>query len=198
MYDDLIPGRDARDLPARARRRPQGNVRRALILAGSEGMTGAAVMATMAAMRSGAGLVYVGYPTPLGAMMEGRLLEPVKIPLGGGRPWFGPEHVAAAIAAAQDVDAGAVGPGLGERAETAEFLAGVINQINKPLVIDASALAGKDDLQIFVAGNDDQILLISRFDNLGKGASGAAVECMNLMLGIEETTGLKFNKEGGC
>ncbi len=139
--DLMTPGEMRAILPARPAGGHKGTFGRALILAGSEGMTGAAVMATMAAMRSGAGLVYVGYPTPLGAMMEGRLLEPVKIPLGGGRPWFGPEHVAAAIAAAQDVDAVAVGPGLGERAETAEFLAGVINQINKPLVIDASALA---------------------------------------------------------
>lgn len=39
-------------------------------------------------------------------------------------------------------------------------------------------------------GNDEQILLASRFDNLGKGASGAAVQCMNLMLGLDETTSL--------
>ncbi|MCX7615445.1 MAG: N-acetyl-gamma-glutamyl-phosphate reductase [Clostridiales bacterium] len=56
--------------------------------------------------------------------------------------------------------------------------------------VEASALSGKDTLQIFVAGNDEQILLISRFDNLGKGASGAAIQCMNLMLGVNETTGL--------
>lgn len=45
-------------------------------------------------------------------------------------------------------------------------------------------------LDIFVFGNNDQILLLSRLDNLGKGAAGAAVQNMNLMLGIDETTGL--------
>ena len=40
--------------------------------------------------------------------------------------------------------------------------------------------------------NETQAVLIARLDNLGKGASGAAVQCMNLMSGIEETTGLGF------
>lgn len=54
----------------------------------------------------------------------------------------------------------------------------------------ANTLADTNDMQIFVCGKDDQILLCSRFDNLGKGASGAAVQNMNIMLGIDETTGL--------
>ncbi len=61
--------------------------------------------------------------------------------------------------------------------------------------VDALAMSGRDDLQIVVAGNDEQILLIARFDNLGKGASGAAVQCLNLMMGVEETTGLNVQEE---
>ncbi len=53
----------------------------------------------------------------------------------------------------------------------------------------ANTLADTNDMQIFVCGNDEQILLCSRFDNLGKGASGAAVQCMNIMMGIDEATG---------
>ena len=45
-------------------------------------------------------------------------------------------------------------------------------------------------LELFVFGHEDQILVIARLDNLGKGASGAAVQCLNLMLGVEEATGL--------
>lgn len=56
--------------------------------------------------------------------------------------------------------------------------------------IPANTLAGTNMMQIFVYGNDDRIMLTSRFDNLGKGASGAAVQCLNIMLGIDETTGL--------
>lgn len=49
----------------------------------------------------------------------------------------------------------------------------------------ANTLSGTNDMQIFVFGNDEQILLCSRFDNLGKGASGAAVQNMDIMLGNE-------------
>ncbi len=54
----------------------------------------------------------------------------------------------------------------------------------------ANTLSGKNEMQIFVCGNDDRIVLCSRLDNLGKGASGAAVQCLNIMMGIDETTGL--------
>lgn len=56
--------------------------------------------------------------------------------------------------------------------------------------LPANALAGRDDLEIFTFGRDDQLLVAARFDNLGKGASGAAVQCMNLMLSLPETQGL--------
>ena len=45
-------------------------------------------------------------------------------------------------------------------------------------------------MQITVQGNEDRILLIARYDNLGKGASGAALECMNIIMGVDITTGL--------
>jgi N-acetyl-gamma-glutamyl-phosphate reductase len=56
--------------------------------------------------------------------------------------------------------------------------------------ISASYYAGRDDMGISVYGNSDRIILVSRFDNLGKGASGAAIQNMNLLLGADETTGL--------
>lgn len=56
--------------------------------------------------------------------------------------------------------------------------------------ISAGAFAGRDDLEISVYGNDERALVVSRFDNLGKGASGAAIQNMNILLGLDETTGL--------
>ena len=53
--------------------------------------------------------------------------------------------------------------------------------------------AGSDTLEIIVAGNDEQFTVTALFDNLGKGASGAAVQNMNIMLGLDETTGLNWN-----
>ena len=54
----------------------------------------------------------------------------------------------------------------------------------------ANAKAGQDTLMIVVAGNDEQFTVTALFDNLGKGASGAAVQNMNIMLGLDETAGL--------
>ena len=56
--------------------------------------------------------------------------------------------------------------------------------------ISANAMADKDSMIVSVFGNDERILLVSRFDNLGKGASGAAIQNMNILLGVEQTTGL--------
>ncbi len=56
--------------------------------------------------------------------------------------------------------------------------------------LPANTLEGSNQLQIFVFGNDDRILIASRLDNLGKGASGAAVQNMNIMLGLDEAAGL--------
>ena len=53
-----------------------------------------------------------------------------------------------------------------------------------------TALAGRDDMIVTIAGNEERVLLISCFDNLGKGASGAAIQNMNIVLGLPEDTGL--------
>ena len=56
--------------------------------------------------------------------------------------------------------------------------------------LSAGSMAGRDDMEISVFGQEDRILLVSRFDNLGKGASGAAIQNMNLVLGLDEAAGL--------
>ncbi|MBR5441345.1 MAG: N-acetyl-gamma-glutamyl-phosphate reductase [Clostridia bacterium] len=75
------------------------------------------------------------------------------------------------------------------------------NKYNGPLVkycddseegfISAGILSGKDSMLVSAFGNDDRIILVARYDNLGKGASGAAVECLNIILGNDDTTGLE-------
>ena len=57
--------------------------------------------------------------------------------------------------------------------------------------LSACLMSGRDDMEISVYGNGKNTLLVSRFDNLGKGASGAAIQNMNIVMGIEETQGLK-------
>lgn len=56
--------------------------------------------------------------------------------------------------------------------------------------LGANKMSDKDSLQLYVFGHEEQTVLVALFDNLGKGASGAAVQCMNIMLGMPEDTGL--------
>ncbi len=65
-------------------------------------------------------------------------------------------------------------------------------QENPEAHIDSASLSGTDKMEIFVTGNDERMIAYARLDNLGKGASGAAIQCMNLMLGLDMTEGLVF------
>ena len=56
--------------------------------------------------------------------------------------------------------------------------------------LSANALSGRDDMEITVHGNEDRIILVARFDNLGKGASGAAIQNMNIVMGTDQSKGL--------
>ena len=60
--------------------------------------------------------------------------------------------------------------------------------------MSASAFSGRDDMQITVVGTNERPVLVARFDNLGKGASGAAIQNMNILLGVDETLGLNGGK----
>ena len=57
--------------------------------------------------------------------------------------------------------------------------------------LSSAALSGRDSMEVSVYGNGDRVILVSRFDNLGKGASGAAIQNMNIVLGCAETEGLR-------
>ena len=58
--------------------------------------------------------------------------------------------------------------------------------------LSAAAYAGRDTMEISVQGNEQRLLLVARFDNLGKGASGAAIQNMNIRMGVEESKGLEI------
>ncbi len=59
-------------------------------------------------------------------------------------------------------------------------------------MIASNTFADRDDMEIEINGNEERILITSRFDNLGKGASGAAIQCLNIAMGIDEKTGLNI------
>ncbi len=65
-----------------------------------------------------------------------------------------------------------------------------VTPLGKEGMLNSNDLAGKDSMEITVCGNESRILIASTFDNLGKGASGAALQCFNLICGADETEGL--------
>ena len=72
---------------------------------------------------------------------------------------------------------------------------GLVRFVDKPAeqeggFLSSAALSGRDSLEVSVYGNGERVILVSRFDNLGKGASGAAIQNMNIVLGCAETEGL--------
>ena len=71
-----------------------------------------------------------------------------------------------------------------------EGLVKFVPQADEGGFLSSCRYAEKDSMEISVQGNEDRILLVSRFDNLGKGACGAAIQNMNLSLGVPELTGL--------
>lgn len=75
-----------------------------------------------------------------------------------------------------------------------EYYAGepMITMAEQPSFLSAVKMSGKDSVILTVAGNDDRMTLTATYDNLGKGASGAAVQCMNIMLGIDELKSLSI------
>lgn len=65
-----------------------------------------------------------------------------------------------------------------------------VNNADENGFLSAGSMTGKDSMEISVFGNPDRMILVARYDNLGKGASGAAVECLNILLGAEPTSDL--------
>ena len=147
--DNLIKG-ILRPKPAAAHKGTSG---RLLALAGSTGMTGAASMTGLSALRAGAGLVTIGLPASLNPVMEIKCTEAMTLPLPeapGGV--LGKASVRPALEATEGKDAVVIGPGLGASEDTFKFVKGFLSGRDRdapPTLIDADALnvfAGKAGL----------------------------------------------------
>ena len=132
----------AKLLPVRARDVHKGTCGRILVLAGSLGMTGAAALAAEAALRVGAGLVTLAVPERLYPVLAAKLTEVMVVPIPdeGTGCFGGVKALEAALACAAHADAVLIGPGLGRKAETGEFVRLFAADVKVPLVMDADAI----------------------------------------------------------
>lgn len=119
----------------------KGDFGKLLLLCGSRGYTGAAAMAARAALRTGAGLVYLGVPEAVYPILAGKLDEPVVFPLpsnGNGR--FSRIGIGEITDQLKDKDAVLIGPGIGRCYDTEEVVDAVLEQAACPIILDADGI----------------------------------------------------------
>lgn len=129
------------DIPMRPPEAHKGDFGRVALFAGSPGFTGAACLASLAALRTGAGLVTLAAPMELNPILEVKLTEVMTRPLGKkGAQVFTPAMLDEALLLSEASDAVVMGPGIGQARETAEFVKGMACGCTCPMVLDADAL----------------------------------------------------------
>jgi len=128
-------------LPARRADANKGDFGRVAVIAGSVGMTGAAALCSMAALRMGAGLVTLGIPASLNDIMEVKVTEVMTLPLPETRErTLSLDARAAALAFAHERDVVIMGPGLSRHPQTKALVSDLVGAIERPLVLDADGL----------------------------------------------------------
>ena len=136
-------------LPERAAEAHKGDFGKILLLCGSVGYTGAAALSAMGALRSGAGLVFLGVPQPVYSILAAKLWEPVVFPLPDMDGCFSKESISKIDKCLKDKDAVLLGPGLGCNENTLAVTEYVLKHYNGPVVLDAdgiNVLAGHKDI----------------------------------------------------
>lgn len=187
-------------LPPLARDAHKGDRGHALIVAGSPGKAGAAILAARAAVRSGAGLVTVAVPEPLLATVDGGSIESMTLALPAGpEGQIAGEAVERALAAAEGKRALALGPGLGQEPATAEAIRRLLLASEIPLVIDADGLNAFAGRARELAGRKAPAILTPHPGELGRllGLSAGEVQADRLAaarMGAEETRAIVILK----
>lgn len=129
-------------LPARPKDVHKGTCGKILIVAGSRGMTGAATLAAMSAMKVGAGLVTLATPESLNPIYEVKLTEVMTAPLDEVKVGIigGDKASEKILDLAETVDAILIGPGLGRERETQSLVKKIVAELDKPLILDADGI----------------------------------------------------------
>lgn len=136
----LDHNRILRILPDRDPWAHKGDFGKILLLCGSRGFTGAAALAAMGALRSGAGLVYLGVPESIYTIETIKLTEPVVFPLPDQDGMLAVDAVGDIIQCLSEKDAVLVGPGLGQSEGTRCAVQAVLEQFDGPVVLDADGI----------------------------------------------------------
>lgn len=128
-------------LPARPLQAHKGDFGHVLVLAGSAGLTGAAALCSLGALRAGAGLVTLGIPKSLNDVMEAKLTEAMTRPLPETKDrTLSLQALPEILSLIERSDAVAIGPGLSQQTQTRQLVRQLLPRITKPCVVDADGL----------------------------------------------------------
>lgn len=127
-------------LPPRLKTAHKGDFGRILLLCGAVGYTGAPVLAAQAAVRTGAGLVFLGVPASVYPIVAGKLLEPMAFPLADRDGMLSEAAVPAILERLKTCDACLIGCGLGKSAGTLAAVKAVLENAHCPVVVDADGI----------------------------------------------------------
>jgi ADP-dependent NAD(P)H-hydrate dehydratase / NAD(P)H-hydrate epimerase len=158
---ELITGSELSGLiPPRPRSSHKGGYGHLLVLAGSPGMTGAAALASMAALRAGAGLVTLGIPESLNPILEEKCTEVMTLTLPEtSAGTLSPDAIPEILDFCRNIDVAAIGPGLSRNSETGELVRELVRSCPVPLIIDADGLnLIADDLLVLKDAHSELIL----------------------------------------
>jgi NAD(P)H-hydrate epimerase len=142
VHDNVLTAREAAGLlPQRPPDANKGTFGRVVVIAGSVGYTGAAALASLSALRSGAGLVVLGVPESLNDVVEAKLTEVITRPLPEtGNRALSRAALPAVLEMLESADALALGPGLSRDPETQALVQSIVEGVKVPCVIDADGL----------------------------------------------------------
>lgn len=177
-------------LPDRDPYAHKGNCGKVLLLCGSRGYTGAAALAGRGALRTGAGLVFLGVPESIYAIEAVKLDEPVIFPLPEAGGKLGRRAIPEILERLSACDACLIGPGLGRGAEVEEILEAVLRNCKVPLVIDADGINGLSAHRDLLCGGTCPVILTphdGEFQRLGGRLSQdrqASAEALARELGV--------------
>lgn len=146
-------------IPVRMPESHKGNYGKLLLLCGSVGYTGAAALAAMAALRMGAGLVYLGVPKSIYEIEAGRLLEPVVFPLEDENGAYAASAATKISEMLDRMDAVLIGPGIGKTEGARHMLQTVLEKFNGPVVVDADGITLLSEHKDLVRGRCGQTIL---------------------------------------
>ena len=128
------------NLPERNNNTQKSDYGKLLIIAGSRGMTGAAYLASEAALKSGAGLVTIACPESINVVLENKTTEVMTLPLSDKDGHFAYTAVSEIINKINSFDAVLIGPGIGRSDDVGEFVKAVLKNSDVPVIADADAL----------------------------------------------------------